>query len=60
MLIVKNSNIKHIKIESLPPSHKKVCLSLISFQVFPLHLEMMTDRKKNWDHITHSSKLNPF
>ena len=44
MLIVKNSNIKHIKLESLPPSQKKVCLSLISFQVFPLHLEMMIER----------------
>lgn len=60
MLISKTSNIKHIKIESLSPSQKKSMCTAYILQVFPLHIEMMIDRKRNWDHIIHTSKLNPF
>lgn len=54
-------------------SEKSMCIAYI-LQVFPLHIEIMIDRKRNWDHIIHITytyytytyyklilyKLNPF
>lgn len=46
MLIVKNSNIKSIKVEtkSIPFSEKSLLIAYI-LQVFPTRIEMMIDRQ---------------
>ena len=67
MLIVKNSNIKSIKVEtkSIPFSEKSLLIAYI-LQVFPTRIEMMIDRQtdkqveKLGSYYTHGSKLNSF